>query len=429
MLCWRNLALFVCLTATAVFGQVTGRVSGSVLDPSGAAVPGAKVELVLSGGKTAALATSTNHEGIFDFTAVRPDSYVLTVETSGFMKYTMGDLKVEPSRQMSLPPIRLALQSATQTIEITANNATVDTATAEVASTVSQSQIRNLPVMDRQISNLFNTQAGVAQNTRTATVINGLRPAYANLTVDGINIQDSVRTNPLDFIPNRITIAQVEEFTISTTNAAATIGGAAATISISTPSGKNTLHGEAFWYNRNNYFAANDWFNNMAKVARPFLNLNQFGGGVSGPVIKDKLFFYTNYETYRQKAQTPADRTILTPTARQGILQYRVGGVVQQFDVLKAAGLQPNSATSALLADVPTVGNNTTIGDGLNTTGYTFNARNNRTRDSITGEGRFQPLAEECVLRDLHLEPRDRRTAGIALHPLLYDCAADLQRQ
>jgi hypothetical protein len=386
---WRSLALGVFLSATAVFGQVTGRVSGTVVDPSGAAIPSAKVDLLLPGGKTALLSTNTNAEGIFDFTAVRAEIYMLTVETSGFTKYTMGDLKVDPGRQVSLAPIRLALQSSTQTVEVAANSTTVDTATAEIASTVSQGQIRNLPVMDRQISNLFNTQAGVAQNTRTATVINGLRPAYANMTVDGVNIQDSVRTNPLDFIPNRISIAQVEEFTISTTNAAATVGGAAATVSISTPSGKNAMHGEAFWYNRNNHFAGNDWFSNMNQVKRPFLNLNQLGGGIGGPIKRDKLFYYANYEAYRQKGQSPVDRTILTPTARQGILQYRVGGVVQQFNVLQAAGLQPNSATSALLADVPTVGNNPNIGDALNTTGYTFNARSNRTRDSLTARGDY----------------------------------------
>src|SRR3954447_129470 len=390
MLPLRTLALYVFLAAaTASFGQVTGRVSGSVQDPSGSAVPNAKVSLLLPGGKAALLATSTNAEGIFDFAAVRPDLYVLTVENAGFMKYTIGDLKVDATRQVALPPIKLALQGTTQTVEVVGNGARVDTATAEIATTVNQGQIRNLPVMDRQISNLFNTQAGVAQNTRTATVINGLRPSYANLTVDGINIQDSVRTNPLDYVPNRISISQVAEFTISTSNAAPTIGGGAATISISTPSGGNSLHGEGFWYNRNNYFAANDWFNNMSGVKRPFLNLNQLGGGVSGPIRKDKLFFYTNYEAFRQKAQTPSDRTILTPTARQGVLQYQVNGAVQQFDVLKAAGLQPNPTVAALLAQVPAVGNNTTIGDGLNTTGYTFNARNNRTRDSVTGRGDY----------------------------------------
>jgi hypothetical protein len=355
------------------------------VDPSGAAIPNAKVDLLLPGGKSAQLSTASNGEGIFDFSAVRPESYVLTVETAGFMKYTLGELKVDPSKHISLPPIRLALQSSTQTVEVAANTTTVDTATAEIATTVSQNQIRNLPVLDRQISNLFNTQAGVAQNNRTATAINGLRPSYSNLTLDGINIQDGVRTNNLDYVPNRITIAQVGEFTVSTSNASPTIGGAAATISLSTPSGGNSIHGSGFWYNRNNYFASNDWFSNLAGVKRPFLNLNQVGGSVSGPIVKDKLFYFGNYEALRRKQQTPQNRTILTPTARQGILRYGSGGS-QQFNVLQGAGLQVNPFIQGLLAGVPAEGNNPTLGDGLNTTGYTFNARNNVTRDSVTGK-------------------------------------------
>src|ERR1044072_4007845 len=95
---WRS-ALFVSLcSAVLSYGQVTGRISGSVLDPSGAAVPNAKVELFLPNGKTAARSTGTNGEGIFAFAAVRPEVYTLPIETSGFMKYTLGDLKVDPSK-------------------------------------------------------------------------------------------------------------------------------------------------------------------------------------------------------------------------------------------------------------------------------------------------------------------------------------------
>src|SRR5947199_8025864 len=99
------------LLAGVSFAQVTGRISGVVLDPSGAAIPNAKVNLLLPGGQSAQLATQTNAEGIFDFTAVRPGLYSLTIETPGFTSYTLGDLKVDPSRQISLPAIRLALQS------------------------------------------------------------------------------------------------------------------------------------------------------------------------------------------------------------------------------------------------------------------------------------------------------------------------------
>ena len=377
------------LAVTPLSAQVTGRLIGTVIDPSGASIPNAKAGLYLTGGKTALLTTTTNSEGIFDFVGVRPDLYRLEIEISGFAKYTEANVKIDPARQLQLAPITLTLASAAQAVEVAGGATLVDTTTAEVSTTVTQSQIRNLPVLNRQISNLFNTQAGVTQNNRQATVINGMRPSFSNITLDGILVQDTVRTNDLDLIPNRLTIAQVAEFTVSTTNSNPTLGGGSSTIVLTTPSGTNQLHGSGYWFNRNNFFSANDWFNNKSNVSRPFLNLNQLGATVGGPIIKDKLFFYGVYEAYRLKRQTPRTFTIPTALARQGILQYRVGGDVQQFDVLKASNLQASSVVQGLLADVPSAGNNSGIGDGINTTGYTFNARNNITRDNATIKGDY----------------------------------------
>jgi len=381
-------ALFLLFAvALTLSAQVTGRLTGTVIDPSGASVPNAKVGLYLPGGKTPLLSTATNEDGIFDFIAVRPDLYMLQIDAAGFNKQTQADVKVDPARQLMLAPITLVVASASQTVEISANSTTVDTSTAEIATTVSQEQITNLPVLSRQITNLFNTQAGVTQNNRTTfTVINGMRPSYSNVLYDGINVQDSVRTNDLDLLNNRFTIAQVAEFTVSTTNASPTIGGGASTIVLVSPSGTNHLHGSGYWFNRNNFLAANDWFNNKNGVIRPNLNLNQIGGTIGGAVIKDKLFFYGIYEAYRLKRQSPKTNTIPTPTARQGILQYQVNGAVQQYDIFKNVNLPKSTVVAGFLNQVPSVGNNTAIGDGLNTTGYSFNARSNITRDNLTGK-------------------------------------------
>src|SRR5262249_15365337 len=138
--------------------------------------------------------------------------------------------------------------------------------------------------------------------------------------------------------------------------------------------------------------AANTWFNNRDKVEKPFLNANWIGATFGGPAIKDRLLFYANYEVYRLRQQTAANRAILTDTARQGIFTYRdTSGKVQQVNVLQAARVSPDPATQAILQKVPGADkiNNFRMGDSSdtllrNTAGYSFNIRNNRSQDHLT---------------------------------------------
>src|SRR5262249_21244718 len=151
---------------------------------------------------------------------------------------------------------------ATTTVEVTASPELIAMGTHEVTSTIVQDQIRNLPVLDRQLSGLFVLQAGVSSNGRTPISINGQRASYTNVLLEWVNIQDSVRLNAVDFSGNYVTIAQVAEFTASTANSNPTVGGAASTIMLTIPSGGNRYHGTLYWYNRNSALAANDWFSN-----------------------------------------------------------------------------------------------------------------------------------------------------------------------
>ena len=409
-----SFAVLILVSVGIAFGQVAGRINGSVVDPSGAAVPNATVNIYLTGGKTPVLTMKTTAAGTFDFTAVRPDTYRLEVVAAGFGNFVEDSVVVDPVRQTSLPPITLAIQTATQTVEVAGSVATVDSNSVEVSSTVTQSQVVNLPVLDRQVNNLFYTQPGVNTNGRSDTSVNGLRAQDTNVTLDGINIQDNfIRINGLDYIPNKLTIAEVSELTLSSSNENVTIGGNASVISLSSPSGTNTLHGSAYWYNRNNFFSANDWFNNKDGVSRPFLNLNQFGGTVGGPIKKDKLFFFGAYETYDLHQTTPETTTILTPAARQGILTYHTNGTgpIQTYNVLQNPGIglaavPLDPVAKALLAQVPLTGNSTSVGDGLNTTGYQFNARSNERRDSIDGKIDYN-LSTRHVFSGLYRWNRD----------------------
>ncbi|MCC7157051.1 MAG: TonB-dependent receptor [Bryobacterales bacterium] len=409
-----------------VSAQVAGRITGSVVDATGAGVPNAKVSLFLQGGGSALLTTQTTSDGLITIPAVRPEYYDVVIEAPGFDSVKLPGIKVDPSKETAIPQVTLQVAATTTfSVDVVGHTAIVQTSTAEVAVTITRTQVDTLPVLDRQVNFLFNTQAGVTA-ARTATTINGLRPSYTNLLLDGVNVQDSVRTNPLDFVPNRLTIGQIADITMATANVNPTIGGNANTISLTTPSGTNEYHGNAYWYNRNSFFGANDWFNNQSGIARPFLNLNQLGGSIGGPAIKDKLFFYSNYEAYRMRQTTPVQRTILTPEARQGILRYRnAAGQTQSFNVLSNQQTPPDPFVQSLLRQTPAEGNFAGLGDNLNTTGYSFNARNNTTRDNVTGKVDYY-LSTSHTFSGSYIfnrDVQDRPTSGsfYTLEPPIYN--------
>lgn len=375
---------------SSLYGQVTGRITGTVTDASGASIPGATVELLLPGGQTALIKVETSADGNFVMAGVRPETYSLQVSSKGFRTEIIRNLKVDTSADLSLKIIKLEISSTSETVEVSAESAVVQTSSAEVSTTVTNQQLRLLPSLNRSPLGLLQTQAGVSSNARTATTINGLRPSFSNITLDGINIQDNfIRTNTLDFQPNLLLLDQVAEATLVTSNSNPSLGNGSAQINLTTPSGTNQFHGSLVWLNRNNIASANTWFNNRSAIARPFLNQNQFGGSFGGPIKKDKLFFYTNYEGLRLRQQTAATRTVLRDDARRGIMTYRdTSGTLRQVNVLTAANVTADPRAAQIIAAVPgaSVINRPDIGDGLNTGGYGFNIRNNRTRDNVLGK-------------------------------------------
>jgi hypothetical protein len=381
--------------------QSSGRISGTVIDATGAAVGGADVELFLAGGQKPLLTAKTSAEGIYNLIGVRPAEYDLTVSAPGFLKNTLRRITVDMARETDVPPVKLQLANLTQSIEVSGEVAGVDVATAEVSNTVSMEQIKNLPILDRDVLGIMQTQAGVASNGNSTTVINGLRTSYSNMTLDGVNIQDNyVRDNALDYTPNKLRVGQVRQVTLITSNPNAAASGGATEAAFATPSGGNEFHGELFWYNRNNHFAANDWFNNQSRIGRPFLNQNQFGGDIGGPIHKDKLFFYASYEAIRAHQQLPQDFAVLTADARAGIFTYSSGGVARKVNLLTLKGLTGvDPVMQALIAQTPSADkiNNNLVGDDRNYSGYRFNQRNNELLDNVTGKADYNLSPKHAV--------------------------------
>lgn len=384
--------LLLCAFAlvSSLFAQASGRLSGSVSDASGAGIPGATVELFLAGGANAVSKASTNAEGSFEIAGLSAGTYDVSISSAGFRTEIIRRIELSSNIATTLKPVRLELSQTKETIEVSAEAATVQTSSVEVSAVVTNAQLRALPSLNRSPVGLLLTQAGVSTNARTNTTINGLRPSFANITLDGINIQDNfIRTNTVDFQPNMLLLDQVAEATIVTSNSNPALGNGAAQINFSTPSGTNQYKGSLIWLNRNNIASANTWFNNFSGVRRPFLNQNQFGGAIGGPIVKDKLLFYANYEALRLRQQTAATRTGLRSDARSGIVTYiDTAGNRRSVNVLSAANLTQDARTRQLIDALPSPDalNRTDLGDGLNTAGIGFNIADNRTRDNILGK-------------------------------------------
>jgi hypothetical protein len=149
------------LAAAALNAQVAGRVTGTVVDATGAAVPNAAVGLQLPGSNVDQFTTRTSVAGDFTLVSVPPSTYDLAVEVKGFQKTVISNLKVDPGRSTDVPPIKLEVAGVTQTVEVSEAISAVQVSNAEVTTTVSRKQIEDLPVLDRNPLGFLLTQVGV----------------------------------------------------------------------------------------------------------------------------------------------------------------------------------------------------------------------------------------------------------------------------
>ena len=261
-LCIGALVLFV--AATVVAQTTLGRMAGTVLDQSGGVLPGATVTLT-NVGTGQVLTTTSGANGAFLFPQVPVGTYKGVVALEGFKAAEFTDVNVAVGQEYSLTA-KLSIGAQTEAVTVTAGASLVTTTTPEVTSTIVQRQVLDIPLAGRDVTNLINLQAGVAGvHDPGDTVINGGRPTWTQVTLDGINIQDNfIRTNSLDFLPNRPTSDNVAEFSITSSVAGADAAGGATAVRMVTPSGTNRFSGSVFEFNRDNKLAANSFFNNAA---------------------------------------------------------------------------------------------------------------------------------------------------------------------
>jgi hypothetical protein len=377
------------LTLLMLYGSVPAQagnssVRGTVLDPEKKAMVGATVTLTSL--ETNAVRTQvTNESGSFTFDLIPPGTYKVEAEASGFKKAVVASIRAQVDKATNLE-LQLEIGQITESVSVSAgaNEIALNKGDASLGNNFGSKQITQLPLESRNVVGLLSLQPGVTPQGYVA----GSRADQANITLDGVDVNE--QQTGLDPITDeafssvlRSTPDSVQEFRVTTSNANATQGrSSGAQVSLVTKSGTNTFQGSLYEFHRNTATTANDFFNNRVGESRPKLIRNLFGGSIGGPIKKDRLFFFYNYEGRRDDKETPV-APVVVPLASLGRGEVRFpntqGGITTLTannlnSLFPAVGVNPVGLAVLATAAAKYPANDTTVGDGFNTGGFRFNA-------------------------------------------------------
>ncbi|HEY6337687.1 MAG TPA: TonB-dependent receptor [Candidatus Sulfotelmatobacter sp.] len=408
-------ALWVFAVATllgALAAGQTSQLNGSVSDPSGAGVADATIRLT-DAATSLERTTTSNRSGLYQFLDVPPGSYRLEAAARGFAHYVVSKVTLVVNTPSTLN-ITFQVEGMATLVTVEGQAPLINRTDASLGNVIENDQISELPIADRNVVYLLSLQPGVAYlgtqidqvtDTRSGAV-NGVRSDQSNVTLDGIGVNDQNNgyafTSVLNTPPD-----SVEEFRVTTANSNADSGySSGGQVALVTKSGTNAFHGSAYEYNRNTIFSANDPFLKESQAiagqsnTAPKLLRNVFGATFGGPLMKNRLFFFANYEGRRDAEGSSTLRNVPSPTLRAGDLVYEcqtlpdgsldivtcpggsvngVSGVQPGYYALgplQIKGMDPenigvNQAILNLLNQYP-LANASNAGDGSNTLGFRF---------------------------------------------------------
>jgi Carboxypeptidase regulatory-like domain/TonB dependent receptor len=334
---WLLFVVFAFLAAPALLAQ-NAEISGLITDPSGLAVPNAKVA-VQSADTAAARAVSSNQQGEYSVPALLPGPYNVMVEANGFKTVRQNGVVVEVDQRARLD-FALTIGNNTDTVTVQGSTPLLNTSDASVSTLIGNRFVENMPLNGRSFSSLIDLTPGVVltptnSNEQGQFSVNGQRPDANYFVVDGVsaNLGNAGNGGPLNQtgasggLPatsafggtsNLVSLDAMQEFRVQTSTFAPEYGRTpGAQISVVTKSGTNAFHGTGFEYFRNDKLDANDWFANRNALARPELRQNDFGGVLGGPLKKEKLFFFGSYEGLRVRQPHVANTYVPSLASRQ----------------------------------------------------------------------------------------------------------------
>jgi|SRR5579863_2736978 len=277
-----------------VLAQVsTSSITGLVTDSTGAVVPAASVEAMEESTGVTYQGTS-NADGNYSFGSLPPGPYTITVTRAGFEKF-VSIHNILTTGQSLVVNVALRIGATNETVQVQSTYERVDTTNATVSDVITAAQAVNLPLNGRNPLALLTLEPGVVQrtnsNTGSGTHVFGSRDRAHNVTIDGIDANESTVPNPQSNL-QRLQPDDVQEFRTVTLNATAEEGrNSGANVMVATKAGTNQFHGSLFYFNRNTDFNANEWFNNASGIAPPQLKLHQYGADIGGRSSRTRLFF------------------------------------------------------------------------------------------------------------------------------------------
>jgi hypothetical protein len=372
------------LAAVTAFGQATTSLSGTVTDPTGAVVAGASVELVNTDTNISRSVT-TDGSGNYVFPQLAPGNFRVSAKASGFSTASINGLRLLVNTPATVN-IKLEVGAVTDTVSIVAEAVQLNTVDASIGNAFGSKPILQLPFEARNVVGALSLQPGVtfagsnAPNSYRGGNVNGGKNDQANVTLDGVDVNDQQDRDPFTSVL-RMTLDSVQEFRVVTTNANAELGrSSGAQISLVTKSGTNETHGSAYWFVRNKATNANSFFNNQNGVPLAKLNRNIFGASLGGALKKNKLFLFGNYEGRKDRREDSVLRTVPTESLRQGSVKYiRTDGSVATLSPtdlrtrIDTRGIGVSQAALAVMGQYP-LPNDSAAGDAINTSGFRFNA-------------------------------------------------------
>ncbi len=309
------------LCAQAYFGTV----SGDLTDATGAVVQGATIVLT-DQQKGFSFTTTSDSSGRYLFRSVAPGTYVVSADVKGFEKVASARFKVDINENATTN-LKVKVAGALQMVLVEAQAQAIQTEDAETGQVVNRKFINDLPLIDRNIIDLTSLAPGVtemddqcsASCTGTNFVSNGGRGSTADILTDGASVTNSEPNGGITSATYLPSPEAVEEFKVEQTNFSAEYGfSGGSVVNMVTRSGSNSFHGSGYDFIRNQATDSNNWFNNHYGIPIPEISRNNYGGTIGGPIIKNKTFFFFDYDGLRQKGLGTAQAGVPSNAMRAG---------------------------------------------------------------------------------------------------------------